>query len=136
MPATGKPGSRPSTAIRDLGAVGLVPDGCDGAWNARECGPARRLWPRRQNLVDPDRRTGRQADLSRGLACPEQRAREHERRRLGPFGERNAEGASLFEAARGELTVLVGIAGKSLGVAAEIDAHRGQDRRKRMHPSP
>jgi hypothetical protein len=67
---------------RDLGAVGLVPDGRDRPVAAGDGVGAPRRSPRCEPPLDLERRAGRRRDQLCGLPRAHERAREHDDRRL------------------------------------------------------
>jgi hypothetical protein len=63
-------------------------------------------------------------ELVSGLACPEQWAREDDRRSGILVAEPLAEQACLFSSLLGQRAQLVGLPGSSFGMSDEVEAHR------------
>ena len=130
IPATGKPGSRPTERERDLGAVGLMTDGCDRPdLTGQRLGERLGGRARRESLDDAHGCPGQAPDLGGRLLRAEQWAREDDRRRVAPSGEGFAERSGLFDAGRGQLAKIVRVARGGLSMSAEVDAHLDENMR-------
>ena len=78
---------------------------------------------RREPLIGLGLCAKRSRELAAGLACPQQRAREHDFRVrvLGP--QPLAEGAGLLAALRSQRAQLVRLSGGGFGMTDEVEAH-------------
>ena len=121
---TWKPGSLPVTAS-------MIPEQ-SGWWQTAATGPARpataarresAVAPGRELIADEDVAAEPLGDRFRGLTRAGQWAREHGSRGLVEPGESLREELRAVPACPGQLPELVGLAGLSLGVATEVDAH-------------
>ena len=112
---------------RDLGAVRLMPDGCEWSGELRH-----------EGMEAVDGRSGCQTwvgvktgarctcDCLGRLAGAEQRAREHDHRRHALRCEPLTEALGQLGALRRQRARLVGFPWRGLGMSAEVDAHERQ----------
>ena len=124
MPATGNPGSRPSTASAISEQSGWWPTVAIGPALVGERGDqGRSSRARHERLLDAHRRSGLPRDLGPGLPGAEKRAREDEPRRFRESGKPRTESLRLLDSLGGQLAQLVRLPGHGLGMPAEVDAH-------------